>query len=351
MSCAVLSQSSLSPAGRHRLRAGQDICLFLPFLNCKPALVLPVDLTNAPALFLCPSYGETQTRFINKSQLTHRCRIERESEISPGTVPPTPPPKDPTHMPRKNSDWSRANDFRDYRKELAVLETSGHRIPSISRNPPTATSPVMSWSSPSSIMPQSVLFHSFYNDSNEDVAQLSPGFARPGSGRDEAVGFPSDDRRPSVTTVSSQSSSLGSRFHKPLQRFFGEEYPGDSRQNSDTSLTTPYAIDTQSARPGRNRNNSVNNPIGGTIGVHSRPGSPISSRPRTPLPSSEVTPWEFQDVKVSWSLVWLHMAGGTSWGLERPSFPHRSFHALLMPSPSSFQHPRRTCDKLLISTV
>lgn len=145
-------------------------------------------------------------------------------------------------------------------------------------------------------MPQSVLFHSFYNDSNEDLAQLSPGFGRPGSGRDDSMGFPSDDRRPSVTTVSSQGSSLGSRFHKPLQRFFGDEYPGDSRQNSDTSLATPYTAETQSTRTGRNRNNSVNNTIGSS---HSRPSSPISSRPRTPLPSSEVTPWEYQDVKDS----------------------------------------------------
>ena len=30
-----------------------------------------------------------------------------------------------------------------------------------------------------------------------------------------------------------------------------------------------------------------------------RPTSPTSSRPRTPQPSSEVTPWEFYDAKVS----------------------------------------------------
>ncbi|KAF2711417.1 PP2C-domain-containing protein [Pleomassaria siparia CBS 279.74] len=236
-----------------------------------------------------------------KTSKDHAHPIERETEISPGTVPPIPPPKDPSHKPRKNSEWSgpRATDFRDYRKELAVLQTAGDRIPSISRNPPTATSPTMPWASPGangSIMPQSVLFHSFYNDSNEDLAQLSPGFQRPSSGRDrdEIMGFPSDDRRPSVTTVSSQGSSSGSRFRKPLQRFFGDEYPGDSRQSSDTNLATPYNnTETQSTRPGRNRNNSVNNTIASSI--QSRPGSPMSSRPRTPLPSSEVTPWEFQD--------------------------------------------------------
>lgn len=144
---------------------------------------------------------------------------------------------------------------------------------------------------------------SFFNDSNEDVAQLSPGFARPGSGKDDSMGFPGDDRRPSVasaTTVSSSGSkSSVSRggFHKRLQNVFGEEFPADSRQNSDTSLTAPYVGETQSLRGTRNRNNSVNNTLGSSF--NSRPGSPVSSRPRTPLPSSEVTPWEFQDFKVS----------------------------------------------------
>jgi adenylate cyclase len=109
------------------------------------------------------------------------------------------------------------------------------------------------------------------------------------------MGFPQDDRRPSVasaTTVSSSGSksSIGRGFHKQLRGFFGDEFPGDSRQGSDTSLTTStqFRDDTQSSRSIRNRNNSVN----------SRPTSPTSSRPRTPLPSSEVTPWDFQDFKV-----------------------------------------------------
>lgn len=149
-------------------------------------------------------------------------------------------------------------------------------------------------------MPPSV-FGSFFNDSNEDLAQLSPSFARPGSGKDDGIGYPGDDRRPSVasaTTVSSSGSksSVSRGFHKKLQGFFGEEFPGDSRQNSDTSLTTPYAIE-QPVRGARNRTNSVNNTLGSSL--NSRPGSPVGSRPRTPLPSSEVTPWEFQDFKVS----------------------------------------------------
>ncbi|KAF2274808.1 PP2C-domain-containing protein [Westerdykella ornata] len=220
---------------------------------------------------------------------------ERESEISPGTVPPIPPPKDNAPPPRRPSNWDvpQVSDFRDYRKQLAVLDTSGGRIPSISRNPPTATSPVPP-SYPStngSSTPAGVM--SFFNDSNEDVSQLSPGF-RPGSGRDEAMGYAGDTRRPSVvSTVSSTGSKSSRGYHKPLKNIFGEDFPGDSRQNSDTSLGAGYGLDSQSTRSLRNRTNSFNNPLAGSL--HSRPGSPSSSRPRSPLPSSEVTPWEFQD--------------------------------------------------------
>ncbi|KAF1963402.1 hypothetical protein CC80DRAFT_4847 [Byssothecium circinans] len=236
-------------------------------------------------------------------------QIEKESEISPGTVPPAPPPKDPGHKPRKTPNYenSHANDFRDYRKQLAVLDTSGGRIPSISRNPPTATSPTLTplWATSGSngaTMASSV-WGSFFNDSNEDIAQLSPQFGRPGGGRDDIMGY-NDARRPSAasaTTISSSGSKSsvsrgggGPGYHKRLQNVFGEEFPADSRQNSDSSLATPYQpTDTQSMRSTRNRNNSVNNTVGNSF--PSRPASPIGSRPRTPLPSSEVTPWEFQD--------------------------------------------------------
>jgi adenylate cyclase len=111
------------------------------------------------------------------------------------------------------------------------------------------------------------------------------------------MGFPmKDDRRPSVasaTTVSStgSKSSMGRGFHKRLQNVFGEDFPADDRQNSDTSLNTQQ----------RNRGNSLSNTIGSK--QQSRPTSPTSSRPRTPQASSEVTPWEFQDSKVTFQLV------------------------------------------------
>jgi adenylate cyclase len=175
-------------------------------------------------------------------------------------------------------------------------------VPSIRQQQPSAVSqsPIAPWQSGngSAAGLAASVYGSFYNDSSEDVSQ-SPGF-RPGSGRDE-MGYPSDDRRPSVasaTTVSStgSKSSISRGFHKRLQGFFGEEFPGDSRQNSDASIqmpSAPYAPDSASLRTGRNRNNSVNNTMSSSIG--SRPSSPAGSRPRTPLPSSEVTPWEYQE--------------------------------------------------------
>lgn len=146
-------------------------------------------------------------------------------------------------------------------------------------------------------MPTSV-FGSFFNDSSEDVS-LSPGF-RPSSSQYGDGQYAGEDRRPSVasaTTVSStgSKSSVGRNFHKKLQGFFGEDFPGmDSRQNSDLSLPPDARVpsDQHSLREARKRNNSVND-------ARSRPGSPASfSRPRTPMASSEVTPWEFQDTKV-----------------------------------------------------
>ncbi|KAF2001416.1 PP2C-domain-containing protein [Amniculicola lignicola CBS 123094] len=262
-------------------------------INFKQRIVL------GPQPCFCTEPPTRHASAIGRERADLLCSLERESEISPGTVPPAPPPKDPSHRPRKTPTWesARSADLRDYRKELAVLETSGARIPRISQNPPTATTPTP----PHSVMPSSVFgISSFLNDSNEDITQLSPGF-RPGSGRDDGMMFPGDVRRPSVasaTTVgSSDSKSSVSRggIHKKLQGFFGDEFPGDSRQNSDTSLTAPYVTDNQSIRGARNRTNSVNNTLGSS--VHSRPGSPVGSRPRTPLPSSEVTPWEFQDFK------------------------------------------------------
>jgi adenylate cyclase len=209
-----------------------------------------------------------------------------------------------------------SNDFRDYRKDLAVLQTSGGGVPSISRNPPSASGGTTNppWASSGANggtnMANSV-WGSFFNDSdNDDIAQLSHGFSTTGGiAREDAMGFPArDDRRPSVAsamTVSSTGSrsSFSRGFHKKLQNVFGEDFPGDGRQNSDSSLNGRSQVtETQSLHAPRNRGNSLSNTFsggGGGGGFHSRPTSPTSSRPRTPQPSSEVTPWEFQGPQVS----------------------------------------------------
>lgn len=185
-------------------------------------------------------------------------------------------------------------------------------MPAISRNPPSASSanpPNPPWATAGSNggtnMANSV-WSSFFNDSdNDDVGQLSSGFAPTGgNSREDAMGFPRDDRRPSVAsamTVSSNGSksSFSRGFHKKLQNVFGEDFPGDGRQNSDTSLNARSQItETQSLHAPRNRGNSLNNTMG-SGGYHSRPASPTSLRPRTPQPSSEVTPWEYQEPQVS----------------------------------------------------
>ncbi|KAF4540959.1 Adenylate cyclase [Lasiodiplodia theobromae] len=219
---------------------------------------------------------------------------DKDNEISPGTAtsPEFKTPDFSSHKGPGLQPWERrrAADFSNYRKDLAVLEQAGNGVPSISRVPPTASASTPPWakSNGSGDMTNSIFSGSFFNDSNEDVTQLSPGF-RPGSGQTEEGGYQGEDRRPSVasaTTVSSSGSksSISRGFHKKLQGFFGEEFNGsDSRQNSQTSLPERQ----------RNRNNSLHNTHRSSIG--SRPGSPASSRPRTPLPSSEVTPWEYQE--------------------------------------------------------
>ena len=155
-------------------------------------------------------------------------------------------------------------------------------------------------------MPTSVFGGSFYNDSTDNLGQISPGFA-PSNG----MGFPSDgdDRRPSIAsanTVSSSGSksSVSGKFHKKLHGFFGDEYKGlqedGSRQNSESSSmhgNLPSFAPGGGSSGSRNRNNSMSDPM-----MRSGPPSPSSSRPRTPAPApnSEVTPWVFQDTQVRW---------------------------------------------------
>ena len=142
-------------------------------------------------------------------------------------------------------------------------------------------------------------FGTFYDDSSDNLGQISPGFAPSGG-----IGFADggEDRRPSVasgTTISStgSKSSMSGKYRKRLQGFFGDEYKGfqnenPSRQNSETSSVQGSFANLAPGPNSRNRNNSINDGV--------LPPSPASSRPRTPgqAATAEVAPWAFPDGQV-----------------------------------------------------
>lgn len=251
--------------------------------------------------------------------LTGKRSADRDIQISPGSAAPINAAAHRSNaripIPSSIAPWETASrgTLSNHRKELGVLETSGRigggpRIPTINRQPPTASTANNPWNGGNGNIPMpSSVFGSFYNDSSEDVNQLSPGF-RPGSSQEDMSAFPSEDRRPSIasaTTVSSNNSksSVGRNFQKKLHGFFGDDFPGtENAKQEGTGTSTPSGSNNQiTAQKARNRNNSTQN---SALDV-SRPISPASfSRPHTPH-TSEVTPWEFQDVtnKASHSLL------------------------------------------------
>ena len=136
-----------------------------------------------------------------------------------------------------------------------------------------------------------------------DGLQTSPRSPR-GTDRNVASASPSDlgyhrpdDRRPSAvsdTTVSSQNStSKGSSHrnatHKKIAGFFGDDGRQSPRGSENSIPNSLQRETTQTSQKGSIQSNYHDG----------RPLSPNSSRPRSPLPSSDVTPWLFQDFKVS----------------------------------------------------
>ena len=123
----------------------------------------------------------------------------------------------------------------------------------------------------------------------------------------EAEHYQHDDRRPSLASIAT-ASSTGSRTSaqrlRKLQGFFGEEFPG--RDSSDNSLpasgagkdrrhSRSYSHSRQSHRDRKASN--------ATSADQTRDGSPSSSRPRTPVPAPEVVPFLYQDNTVSYLFV------------------------------------------------
>jgi adenylate cyclase len=234
-------------------------------------------------------------------------RFDAEPAVSPGSVPVKSQPyaSRADIAPWDDPGPSPMEQVGDRGRTEFPLHPGSVTTPAIKRQG-LAPNAIPSWANSKQDgrqMPSSV-FGGYFGDSSDNLGQVSPGCAPPGG-----MGFPGDgeDRRPSIasaTTVSSQGSkgSMGGKFSKKLQGFFGEDVGNDpsgrygySRQNSETSSL-------QNIIPGfapggsRNRNNSMND----AMLRESRPPSPGSSRPRSPAPapSSEVTPWVFQDPQV-----------------------------------------------------
>ncbi|KAL9113530.1 MAG: hypothetical protein Q9227_002268 [Pyrenula ochraceoflavens] len=182
--------------------------------------------------------------------------------------------------------------------------------------------------------------HSFYNESLENVGQLSPSFrpstSRTGTSESTQEG---DARRPSVAsnnTVSSQGSkaSAGGRIHKNLRGFFGSEYDGsDARFASDPSILTPSGSQPMSREGSKQRDRADSTHTNNTSNSALRAPSP-SGRPRTPVPSSEVTPWAYQNFNDVSSLGEAPVRTNPTddrYNSTAPSTNHKDHHHLRFP--------------------
>lgn len=204
--------------------------------------------------------------------------------------------------------------IHDYRRDLACLDTSSESIPSFSRDPPSAVLPsaeVAPWMANDghTVSKGGAASGSFFHDGHSKF-QISPSF-RPDTGGTGTSGSPDrlsygDERRPSIasaTTISSQNSNSNSRAsvsrgtrRSKIAGFFGDDGNGrESSRSSDTSILPGVQREhSTSSASQKDRKSSIN-----AFNHDGRPLSPGNSRPRTPLPSSDVTPWLFQDFKVS----------------------------------------------------
>ncbi|KAK4231772.1 adenylate cyclase encoded by the PaAC protein [Podospora fimiseda] len=208
----------------------------------------------------------------------------------------------------------RMSDLADYRRDLAILDPAGGRTARNQHNNPSTgslgQSQIAPWimaagalaATPAAMGP---LPTSFYNDSTDNLSinsQVSPGIRpstnRPPQSSDSPdLSYFTDERRPSIASITTTASSQGSRTSGPrggfrkLQGFFGEEFPG--RDSSENSLAHPVGKEHRShsysshVRPHRDRNYS-------NATDHGRDASP-ASRPRTPVPAPEVVPFLYQE--------------------------------------------------------
>lgn len=161
----------------------------------------------------------------------------------------------------------------NYRPDKPGQDAAKGPIPSVSRRPPSSealNADIAPWMDDAASSFSTHGFNmssNFFNDGPPKL-HLSPSF-RPDTGdSDSPDPMFQDERRPSLATSATTESS-------------------------QTSMSKASTLPVSSSRHG-----SIH------ASHHSRdngrpPTSPTGSRPRTPLPSSDVTPWLFQDFKVS----------------------------------------------------
>ncbi|KAG7134983.1 Adenylate cyclase like protein [Verticillium longisporum] len=280
----------------------------------------------APSSTMTPTSSSTPTSNSTPTASTAPNATPAGSPAAARSAPmaiSTPSSSNAPNASRRNS--RRISDLRDYRRDLAVLDSSGNRLPQIQHSPPSGHPSSMTQGAPwmtsgdddgvsplagvssgggggGPLTPQDgPIPTSFYNDSSDNLSSalaspLSPVFRQPAPMRPvpsfpphdaqhDMAPFDNDDRRPSLASIAT-SSSTGSRNSgvrrgglQKLQGFFGEQFPG--RDGSETSLQSH-------SRPTRERNYS-------NATDHTRDASPASSRPRTPVPAPEVVPFLYQN--------------------------------------------------------
>lgn len=196
----------------------------------------------------------------------------------------------------------------DYRPDKPGQDAAKGPIPSVSERPPSSEAPnadIAPWMDdavPSFSTNGFKMSSNFFNDGPPKL-QLSPSF-RPGTGdSDSPDPMFQDERRPSLatsaatesskTSMSKASTSRGTPYKKVAGLFSDEGRK--SSKSSETSL--PNTLQREQTASS-SRHGSIH------ASHHSQedgrpPTSPSGSRPRSPLPSSDVTPWVFQDFKVS----------------------------------------------------
>jgi len=195
--------------------------------------------------------------------------------------------------------------IRDLPREIGNVEPSRAPHAPMSRHAISEQAPnaeIAPWASRGSLAAGPTALGGLYDSSgrkNQRASSIRPGTAQSGASDLTDPVFCRDDRRPSVISVTSASSQTSiSRPtdnrrapHKKLAGFFGED-SRESLKGSETSIATTGQRDHSTSSRSK-RNNSVY-----TNSTDGRPTSETSSRARTP-PSSDVTPWLFQDFKVS----------------------------------------------------